>query len=174
MGWTTAQSYLPHGFVDVCEIFIRRPWVLIEPFDRRPGGVARLELQMLGRRRHHHAVRIDTWPQPLVVESSSQALLTASWRSSHPRLGLGAGRALLQLEAMSKRDACTSMTLTIERRRGLIPQLRLTNRRFNDLVYTEGRRLARTVERALESEADPDQDIWLLRLLNGDVEDHAS
>ena len=112
MGWTTAQSYLSHGFVDVCEIFIRRPWVLIEPFDRRPGGVARLERQMFGRRRHHHAVLIDTWPQPLVVESPSQASLTASWRSSHPRLGLGAGRALLQLDAMSKRDARTSMTLT--------------------------------------------------------------
>lgn len=174
MGWTTVQSYLSHGFVDVCEIFIRRPWVLIEPLERRPGGVARLERQMFGRGRHHYAVLIDTWPQPLVVESSSQALLTASWRSSHPRLGLGAGRALLQLDAMSKRVARTSVTLTIERCRGLVPQLRPTTRRFNDLVYTEGRRLAQTVERALESEADPDEEIWLLRLLNGDLEDHAS
>lgn len=66
------------------------------------------------------------------------------------------------------------MTLTIERRRALVPQLRPTTRRFNDLVHTEGRRLAQIVERALESEADSDEEIWLLRLLNGDLEDHAS
>lgn len=174
MGWTTAQRYLSHGFVDVCEIFIRRPRVLIEPFDLRPGGVARLERQMFGCRRHHHKVHIDTWPQPLVVETSSQASLTASWRSSHPRLGLGAGRALLHLDAVSKRDARTSMTLTIERRDGIMPKLRPTSRRFDDLVHAESQRLARSVERALESEADPDEEIWLSRLLSGDVEDHAS
>lgn len=172
MSWTTVERCLPHGFVDVCELFVRRPWVLIEPCESRPDGVARLERRVRGPR-HARSVRIDMWPQPLKIESPSLATLAARWRSSHPHCGLGTGHALLQIEAMSKRGARTNVTLTIQRHRRITRPLDLATRRFNDLVHAETRRIVEIINRAMESDAAYDDDIWLTLLETDDVVNHA-
>jgi len=80
----------------------------------------------------------------------------------------------LHIDAISKRQARTHVTLTIERHRRVVPILSITTRRFNDLVYTETRRLADTINRAMAS--DPlydDDDIWLTLLETDDVGNHA-
>lgn len=172
MSWITVESCLPHAFVDVCELLVRRPWALLEPFEPRPDGVARLERRLRGSRRVR-GMRVDVRPEPLEVESPSRATLVARWRSSHPRTGLGTGRALLHVDSMSKREARTQVTLTIERHRGVVSILSLTTWRFNGLVYTENRRLADTINRAMESDPMYDDDIWLTLLDADDVGNHA-
>jgi hypothetical protein len=169
MSWVTVEAGLAHSFVDICELLVMWPRTFAQPEGETADGRIRFvrSVSSPGQRKQHP---IEVCAAPLRVANDRRALLQATWRSVRGPFGAGSGRALLQLDAIARREARTSLVITVERRRRSVPPWGLTTRAFNSLAYEECRQIPRSIDRALRDRRVFADDRWLHRLQSGDVE----
>jgi hypothetical protein len=169
MSWVTVEAWLTRSFVDVCELLIMWPRLFAESAEETADGQIRFvrSVSSPGQRKQH---QIAVCADPLRIMNTRRAMLQARWRSVRGPFGAGSGRALLQLDAMARRESRTGLVITIERRRRSVPPWGLTTRAFNSLAYEECRQIPRTIDHALQHGQVFDNDRWLYRLQSGGVE----
>jgi hypothetical protein len=160
---TTAETCIRASFVDVCELVIRRP-ELVLPSPQQPVGPSCWRIAATPRHRHH--ARRAEWIvrlEPLAVADATQARLDATWSSTTRHRHQRPGHARLRVNALSHAPgACTQLTLAIEApwRRFLIAIPAIGQRNANDITHEQLRAIASRIGTAL-TEPQPTLDVRL-------------
>lgn len=157
MAWTCAETSVTHSFVDVCDVLIHQPDVLLpEPHDQIGRAEWRITMTT-SRRRRRRAPEWLAFVDELTVKDAAHASVSARWCSARQRARRHPRRATLSIDALSGNPSPrTALILAIEQPAAhtavMFPSLR--RRRVSDVVQIEVHQIANRIADLLAPSVD--------------------